>query len=117
MSGLTGKTLALPAFSQNSTIRIAGWSAGEASQLRLGQFFSIGAQLFRIVAAPVSAAADGTCDVEFEPRIRTTVAQGAVVVFNAPVGLFRLIGTEDVGYTLGVDGADFGSMSAIEAVF
>jgi hypothetical protein len=116
-STLTGRTVAETAYAYNNSARIGGWSANAASQLRLGQYFQIGPQLFEITSAPASADANGRCLIEFEPALRMSYAVGTAVELANPVGLFRLNISDGQTYTLSPGAlAEFGTITATEAV-
>ena len=102
-SGLTGRSLAAPAYSYSTTARIGGWAAAGVSGLRRGQYFSIGEQLLRVTSAPANADANGQCLIEFAPMLRKDFAASTAVNFTNPSGRFRLASADTPGFTLDVD--------------
>ena len=116
-SGLTGRTLNLPGYAYNDAISVGGWGANAASSLRLGQFFQIGDQLLTVIGAAAFADANGLVTITFEPELRINYAAGAAVNFANPSGVFRLITSDGLGYTLTPDRLpEFGTLTAREAV-
>jgi hypothetical protein len=120
-STLTGRKVAETAYAYLSAVAMGGWVAGQASQLRIGQLFSIGSQLFEVTDAPANADSNGQCLVQFEPALRQTYAVDTDVEFFRPSGLFRLNSSEGQTYTLTPGGqrgnlAEFGTLTAVEAV-
>jgi hypothetical protein len=89
-SVLAGPSLGavLPAYSETATI--AGYLAGEPTLLRVGQFFQIGEQLFRITTSPANANGSGRAVIEFSPRTRVQYADNTTIEFISPKGIFRM---------------------------
>lgn len=116
-SSITGKTLALPGYAYGSTVSIGGWTPNAQSGLRVGQYFQIGDQLLQIVSSAAVADGAGKVTVEFQPSLRSNFAQGAAVNLSNPSGLFRLMSSDGLGYTLDPDRApEFGTIQAREVV-
>ncbi|MBM6577112.1 hypothetical protein KCP91_12085 [Microvirga sp. SRT01] len=116
-SDLTGRTLALPAYSYGSLVTMGGWAANAASSLYLGQYCQIGTRLHRVVSAPANANTSGQCTVELAPQIRSLQPAGTPINFQTPKGTFRLVSGDSVAYTLDVDRQpSFPSIQAKEAL-
>ncbi len=116
-STLTGKGLAVTAFSYNDTIRVSGWAANAEAGVRAGQFFTLGNQLLRVTEAGAFADSLGTITINFEPELRRQYTAGTTVNFSAPFGIFRLNSSEGIGYTLDPDRhPDFGTITAREVI-
>ncbi|MDG2532075.1 hypothetical protein P6144_00295 [Sphingomonas sp. HITSZ_GF] len=116
-SALSGKTLAIQGYAYNDTISVGGWSANAGSGLRIGQFFQLGDQLLRIVAAGANADAAGKVTISFEPELRLNYTSGTAVNFANPSGTFRLSTADGLGYTLTPDKMpEFGTIQAREVV-
>jgi hypothetical protein len=117
VSTVTGKTLALAGYAYSNTISIGGWTANQASGLRVGQFFTIGDQLLTISSAGAVADSTGKVTLEFEPPLRKTFATATDVNFATPSALFRLSTSDAAGFTLTPDRAvNFGTVQAREVV-
>ncbi len=116
-SNLTGKTLAVPGYAYNDTISVKGWTANQATSLRLGQWMTIGTQLLRIVEASAFADANGAVTITVSPFLRTTYPTDTAINFTAPYGVFSLATADGLGYTLTPDRApEFGTLQAREVV-
>jgi hypothetical protein len=116
-SALTGRTLAQPAYPYNRAVRIGGYAASALSTIRVGQWFTIGAQLLRVTEASAIADTAGQITVSFEPELRILYATGEPVEFVKPFGVFRLAASTSPTYTLDPDRRpDFGTIQAIESV-
>lgn len=116
-STLTGRSLALPGYTYQDTISATGWGAGAATELRPGQWFSIGDQLLRLIDAPTTADANGRVTISFEPFLRVQYVAGTGLNFTAPSGVFRLNDSNGIAYTLDPDKLpDFGAIQAREVV-
>lgn len=116
-STLTGRTVALTAYSYQSAVSLQGWAASAPSELYVGQFVQIGNRLHRITTAPTSADTAGRCVIEVSPQIRTDQAAGTACEFVKPTGVFKLTTSEGYGYTLDPDRApSFPTISAKEAL-
>ena len=114
---MSGTTLARPGYSYSDMISAKGWAANTATGLRVGQYFSIGNQLLRIIEAGAFADANGAVTISFAPELRATFSAGAPVNFTSPSGVFRLASSETPGYTLTPDRLpEFGTIQASEAV-
>lgn len=117
VSSVTGKTLALPGYAYSNTISLTGWTASQASGLRVGQFFQIGDQLLTVSSAGAVADASGKVTIEFEPPLRKTFTAATAVNFATPSGLFRLSSSDADGFTLTPDRVvNFGTVQAREVV-
>lgn len=116
-SALAGKSLALAGYAYNDSISVGGWPVNAASGLRVGQFFQLGDQLLRIVAAGANADAAGKVIISFEPELRLNYATGTAVNFANPSAVFRLSTADGLGYTLTPDKLpEFGTIQAREVV-
>lgn len=112
-----GITLATAGSAYVNTISAGGFTANGATNLLTGQYFSLGEQLFRITAAPVTADPNGLATVSFEPDMRTAFAAGTSVNFTRPSVLMRLVASDGLGFTLDPDKRpDLGTISAREAI-
>lgn len=117
VSTLTGRTLQTAGFAYSKTIKIAGWAAGAASQLRAGQYFQVGTQLLQVVTAPLNADGSGHCTIEFSNPLRRNFTASTPVIFVQPKGIFRLASSEGFGFSLDTDRApEFGTIIAKEAI-
>lgn len=81
---ITGKTLNAAANQGTNIINVGGWSAGAATGLSVGNFFSLGTSMFRITSVAANANGSGVAAVSFVPAVRTTVASGTSVNFATP---------------------------------
>jgi hypothetical protein len=116
-SGASNKSLASPGYLYSTGILVGGFTANQPSNLRVGQFFQLGDQLLRIVAASAIADAAGQVTIEFQPMLRSTYAAGTGVNFTNPRGLFRLAGSQTPAFTLDPDRyPEFGTIEAVEAL-
>lgn len=101
----------------NPTVQLQGWAAGEASTLRLGQYFQIGEQLVVVTEAAIAADAGGKVTVSFAPQLRRNYASGTALNFTTPSGVFRLNAGSDLGFTIDPDRVpEFSSMTAREVI-
>ncbi len=117
VSPLSSRFLAVPSYAYGDTISVAGWSNGAASQLRPGQWFSIGDQLLRIVDANAVADSAGRITVAFEPELRASYTTGTPVEFANASGVFRLNDSNGIAYTLDPDRLpEFGTITAREVI-
>lgn len=116
-SALTGRTLALAAYSYSDTVSVGGWASNSPSDLFLGQYCQIGERLHRITSAPANADASGRCLIEVVPQVRKTQNAGTAVEFVKPKGTFRLTTADSYAYTLDTDRQpSFPTINAKEAL-
>jgi hypothetical protein len=117
VSQLVGRSLAIIGFAYNDTVSIGGWTAGQLSTLRVGQWFTIGDQLLQITDAGAVADSAGKVTVSFQPELRKDYPLYTPVEFVKPYGVFRMSKSESLAYTLDPDRRpDFGTCQAREDV-
>lgn len=66
----------------------SGWPAG-ATILKAGDFFEVNSELKMVVSDAVSNGS-GVATLTFEPPLRNSPANGAVITTNKPKGIFKL---------------------------
>lgn len=121
-TGLTGKNLPSTAFAFSTVMVVQGWSAGQASNVDVGQFIQIGnslqaTQLVQVTNVSPNADSQGRVTIEFAPQLRRDYLQGSAVIFDNPAGVFHLTTGETPGYSLDPDKLpEFPTISAIEAL-
>lgn len=110
-------SLASTTYATANVASIGGWGANAPTRLRVGQYISIGSQLLRIAAAPLSADANGQATIEFNPPMRGNRSAGTTVETAYPKGVFALEQSTGSGYQLDPDRKpEFTTMNAIEVI-
>lgn len=71
------------------TLSTRGWTANKYGQLRPGDYVQVGLR-FHQITAQVNSDASGNAAMQIWPSLRETPADGAPVILNKPVGVFRL---------------------------
>lgn len=111
---LGGTPLVAGADQTGGSLDIDGCSPSVTGWLKAGDYVQVGTQLYKVLQ-DVDTASDGTATLELWPNIRTAPTDGATVVTNNPVGLFRLnSGAQDWSIdTASVYGITFAATEAI----
>lgn len=73
------------------TLITNGWQANAQNVLLPGDFIGVGNELKMVrYGAPVNADAAGRAEIQLEPPLRASPANGAAIVLSSPKALFRL---------------------------
>lgn len=71
------------------TLVTTGWAASITGILLAGDWIQVGTRLY-MVQTDCNSDASGNATLELFPRVSTAPSNGATVVTNSPVGLFRI---------------------------
>lgn len=90
-SGL-GNPVVYGANQTGGTLVTTGWQANAQNVLLPGDFVGVGGELKMVrYDTTVNADATGRAEIQLEPPLRSSPADGAAIVLNRPKALFRLI--------------------------
>lgn len=116
---ITGKTVYSTGFAYANSIIVTGWSAGAATGLVAGDWFTLSSKLFQITAVGANADGSGHATITFEPSLRANVASTTAVNFATPTVVLRVQTDNKAGgggSSLGPDGIAFDALTATEAL-
>lgn len=94
-----GTPLVNGALQVGSTLITDGWTPSQALLLDVGDYISINYEL-KLITQAVSSDASGNATLTFEPPLRNSPIDDAVIVVNSPKAIFRLSGDESDNFNL-----------------
>lgn len=94
-----GTPLVNGALQVGSTLITDGWTPSQALLLDAGDYISINYEL-KLITQAVSSDASGNATLTFEPPLRNSPIDDAVIVVNSPKAIFRLSGDESDNFNL-----------------
>jgi hypothetical protein len=82
-----------------STLITDGWTPSQPLLLDVGDYISINYEL-KIITQAVASDGSGEAILTFEPPLRVSPEDDAVIVVNSPKAIFRLSGDESDNFNL-----------------
>jgi hypothetical protein len=94
-----GSPLVKGALQVGSTLITDGWTPSQPLLLDVGDYISINYEL-KIITQAVASDGSGEAILTFEPPLRVSPEDDAVIVVNSPKAIFRLSGDESDNFNL-----------------
>lgn len=112
----TGTPLVRGASQTGTSLITDGWTPNTTGILKAGDYFSVNNEL-KMITEDINSDGSGIATLVFEPPLRNSPSDNAVITVNTPTCIMRLVDDDQVNWDVDEGGFYSLSFAAIESFF